>query len=934
MCEPDRRPEAALPREAVFETLAEALVVADAAGRVVDFNDGCLGYYRCKDRGEWVRAAAEWDRFFDIRLPDGRPARREDMAITRALAGETGTNVQYRLNRKDSGESWWGSYNFSPIRDATGSIVGAVIAAREITEMKAAEKRLQDSEARLRAIVDGSPDAIYLKDRESRLLVANPVVLAAIGRPAEAVIGRTDAEFLPNPDDGRVIMANDRRIMESGRAEVLEEMVVTDAGLRCFLNNKAPFRDAAGEVVGLIGVARDVTEAKRAAAALRESEERKALLLKLSDALRPLADAAEIESAAARLLGEALQADRVFFGPVDPEAGEFSIGSEYIRGGGPSRAGHYSQESFPQLIETLMSGADFIVSDAQHSSSFSEETRKRYAELDFAAVLTVPLIKAGKLAWRLTATSRTPRAWTKQEADLVREVGERCWDAVQRARAEAALQDSEERFRTSFAHASIGFSMASPDGRVLDANPAFCAITGYSLSELREHASRPLIHPDDQAADMALQEVMIAGRIPGYVVENRYVRKGGDTIWVRKSVSAVRGADGAPRWLISLVEDITARVEATEALREADRRKDEFLATLAHELRNPLAPIRSGLEVLKLAGGDGAKAAQVRDMMARQVDHLVRIVDDLLEVSRASRGLIELRQSRIDLGEAVSDAVAVCRPLIDERRHRLTVSLPPAPVALDADPTRLAQVLINLINNAAKFTEPGGQIRISARTEDGEAVVSVEDDGVGIPADALQRVFDLFTRIETNSDTMQSGLGVGLTLARRLVDMHGGRIEARSEGPGRGSQFIVRLPLARSDPAEAEPSDAPQSATPTRRVLVVDDDHDVADSLAMLLEYLDMDVRVAHAGATALGIAADFEPEIVFLDLGMPKMDGFETARRLRQLPNGPNMILLALTGWGQADDRRRTRDAGFDDHLTKPVDVDLLTQVLARRRG
>ncbi|WP_170153457.1 PAS domain S-box protein [Roseiarcus fermentans] len=1062
-----RHPEA-------FASLAEAVLVTDAEGRVTDFNAECIRYYRFADHSAFRRHAGDWVRLFEVRLPDDRSAPPAQWPVPRALAGETAANVELRLIRTDSGESWWGSYNFSPIRDAAGTIIGAVVAAREITELKEAEQRLRESEALLRAVINGSPDAIYLKDRESRMLLANPVALAAIGRPADLCIGRTDEEFLANPADGRAILANDRRIMESGRAEAVEETIVGGAGPRCFLHSKAPCRDAGGHVVGLIGVARDVTllkeaeaererlldevqaerdrlsallasmrdevwfadtrrrftlanraglkefclermdsiavedllgsiearrpdgsprpiaesatlralggetvvdseeivrtpasgdwrhrqvnaapvrgkdgaiigsvavvrdvtERRRAEKALRESEERQSVLLKLSDALRPLASAAEIEAAAARCLGEALQADRVYFGPIDAEAGIVAIGAEYIRDQGPSYAGQYRYSDFPELVRALASGKTFVEPDVQASGRSSDGARRVHAEFGYAAVVSAPLIRAGRLVWRLTATSKTPRAWTPQQVQLVEEVGERCWDAVQRAGAEASLRDSEERFRLSFAHASIGFAMTAPDGRILDANAAQCAITGYSLEELRSAVFTELVHPEDRAANLALEEKMFAGEIPGYVLENRVVRKGGDSIWVRKSVSLIRGADDAPRWIVALIEDITTRVEAVEALREADRRKDEFLATLAHELRNPLAPLRSGLDALKRAGADREKATWVRDMMARQVDHLVRLVDDLLEVSRISRGLIELRKEPVDLAQVMNDAVDASRPLIAERRHHLTVSLPSGPLQLEADPTRLAQILINLLNNAARYTEPGGRIEMSAWEENGEAVARVRDSGYGIPADALPRVFELFTRMDSSSDLSQSGLGIGLALVRRLVDLHGGRIDARSEGVGRGSEFLVRLPLAKAEAPEtgARPAAGPAAAS-ARRILVVDDYRDVADSLAMLLESMGMEVRVAYGGASALEAAALFRPEIVFLDLGMPKMDGYETARRLRDLPGGQDMLLVALTGWGQAEDRRRTRDAGFDEHLTKPMGLDPLSDVLARRR-
>ena len=415
--------------------------------------------------------------------------------------------------------------------------------------------------------------------------------------------------------------------------------------------------------------------------------------------------------------------------------------------------------------------------------------------------------------------------------------------------------------------------------------------------------------------------------------ELRHVAKDGREVFVSARKLLIPGADGVTR-VMETNRDVTERKRAEDALREADRRKDEFLAVLGHELRNPISSISNCVRTLQ-PGVDDAKAEGIRVMMARQVAHLVRLVDDLLEVSRISQGRIALRKERIDLVQVVKDATAFSRPLFTEFRHRLTVSLPSAAIPLEADPTRLAQVLINLLSNAAKFTAPGGRIAISTRVEDGEVIVSVRDNGVGIPPDELPRIFELFTRFDRGLDPPHTGLGVGLALSRNLVELHGGRIEARSDGLGRGSEFVVRLPIAASSVAEA-PAGATIGATAeavARRVVVVDDNRDVADSFVMLLEALGADVRVAYGGRAALTIVAEFKPEMVFLDLSMPEMDGYETARRLRQLPDGRGVELLAVTGWSQEKDRLRALEAGFDGHLTKPVEFGVLKEILLSGR-
>jgi PAS domain S-box-containing protein len=368
-------------------------------------------------------------------------------------------------------------------------------------------------------------------------------------------------------------------------------------------------------------------------------------------------------------------------------------------------------------------------------------------------------------------------------------------------------------------------------------------------------------------------------------------------------------------------------------LRQADRLKDEFLAMLAHELRNPLAPVRNALHILKQPEANAAQLQQVRDMAERQVQHMARLLDDLLDVSRISRGRIELRREAVDVAAVIGRTAEAARPVIEERRHEVTVSLPAGPLRVEADPTRLEQVLTNLLNNAAKYTDPGGRIWLSAVRDGNAVVVRVRDTGIGIAPEMLPRIFDLFVQAERRLDRAQGGVGIGLTLVKKLVELHGGRIEAASAGPGRGSEFAVRLPALVDDREGGRalaPAPGAASPLPRRSVLVVDDNQDAADSLAILLRLAGQDVRSAYDGPAALAQARDFQPAVVFLDIGMPGMDGYEVARRLRQLPGLGGVLLVALTGWAQEEDRRRSTEAGFDHHLVKPVEPDALQTLLA----
>jgi signal transduction histidine kinase/ActR/RegA family two-component response regulator len=391
--------------------------------------------------------------------------------------------------------------------------------------------------------------------------------------------------------------------------------------------------------------------------------------------------------------------------------------------------------------------------------------------------------------------------------------------------------------------------------------------------------------------------------------------------------------DGPPQFTAYL-RDITERKRTEAALREADRRKDEFLATLAHELRNPLAPLRNAVQILKMPRLDPSMVERSREMMERQVQHLVRLVDDLLDVSRVMGGKIVLRKERVELASVVARAVETVQPLIEAQGHELTSSMPPESLPLNADPVRLAQVVGNLLTNAAKYTEANGRIWLTAQREGEEVVLRVRDSGIGIGPDMLPHIFELFVQVDHAATRSQGGLGIGLTLVKNLVEMLNGTVEAHSEGLGKGSDFVVRLPLSergREEPSDQEnPEQMEAAPSPGHRLLVVDDNRDAADSLAMLLRLKGHEVLVAHDGPTALELVKDYCPRMIFLDIGMPGMDGYEVARLIRGQPGLENVALAALTGWGQPEDRRRTREAGFNHHLVKPPEPKVLEELLA----
>jgi PAS domain S-box-containing protein len=470
-------------------------------------------------------------------------------------------------------------------------------------------------------------------------------------------------------------------------------------------------------------------------------------------------------------------------------------------------------------------------------------------------------------------------------------------------------------------------------------NPTWSKFTGQSLEESLGLGWLAMIHPDDQPRISELWErCALTGET--YEGEVRYRRHDGQYRWHFFRGIPVRGADGAITAWHGASLDIQEQKSAEETLREADRRKDEFLATLSHELRNPLAPISMGLEILKSYRSDPGKIEDTRAMMERQTRQLIRLVDDLLDVSRITRGKLELRRSIVKLSDVISSAVEASQVFIAEGGHQLTVSLPEDPLYVDADPNRLAQVVSNLVNNAAKYTPKGGSVHLSAIRE-GEKVVtlSVADTGVGIPPEMLESIFEMFSQGEGSSRTSTSGLGIGLTLVKSLVQLHGGSIEARSAGPNKGSEFRVRLPIV-APPREPRPAPAPPEEAEiktNRRVLVVDDNQTAAAMLGMVVTMLGNEVRTAHDGQQAIDIAAEYLPEIVFMDLGMPNVDGYEAAREIRKQAWGKTTLLVALTGWGQEEHKRQTKEAGFDHHLVKPgefADLQRLFAELEKKQG
>jgi PAS domain S-box-containing protein len=507
-------------------------------------------------------------------------------------------------------------------------------------------------------------------------------------------------------------------------------------------------------------------------------------------------------------------------------------------------------------------------------------------------------------------------------------------DITDRRLAEEFLRESEQRFAGFMQHLPGLAWIKDAQGRYVYANDAAEKVFRLRRADLYGKTDDEVFPPATAAQFKENDRRALTSGTAGVTVVEALEHEDGIVHYSIVSKFPIPGVGNRGALVGGTAIDITDRLRAEEALRQADQRKDEFLAMLAHELRNPLAPMRNAVQILRTPGANGGVAEQARAMIERQVQHLTRLVDDLLDVSRIMRGKVELRKQRVNLAEVVARAVETARPAIDAHEQHLEVGLPAGPVWLEADPVRLEQVLANLLHNSAKYTDPAGRIELTAQEEDGTVVVRVRDTGVGITAEMLPRIFDLFVQGDHSIARSQGGLGIGLTVVKYLVELHGGTVRAISAGPGKGSELVVRLPMLKGAvgpaPSAESTGDGGGRAAPCRRVLVVDDNADAAGSLALLLRLWGHEVRVAHDGLEAVRVAEEFVPEILLLDIGLPGLNGYEVAKRLRHSPRLARAVLVALTGYGQEEDRSRSREAGLDQHLVKPVEPDRLQRLLA----
>jgi PAS domain S-box-containing protein len=879
------------------------------------------------------------------------------VAAIREAESPTGSGQledEHRIVRPD-GTVRWLLVKSRTVFDGEGPQRHAVHASGvivDVTERRLAQEALRQSEERLRLLTErfqtafqASPIIAFNQDRDLRYTwVYNP----ALDREVHEIVGRRDADLFERASDAATLEALKREVLETGESRRAEVCIGHADTERFYDLIVQPLTDGAGRVDGVTCAAIDITDAKQAQEALRTRNERLRLLSTTASQLVLRSAALETGGSEDVLAGVFAGVARMLRAGMFAHYNVTASGElELVAGDDlpdhPIAPGAHRPDA-PLSAMVAATRTRLVVEDLQASTL---DAAQQLRAMGVQAYAGFPLLAGGRLLAIVGFASTERTQFQPDEIALMQTVCDLVSAAIGRDQLAQSLLDSEERLRMANEAAGIGtFDIDMIAGKTRY-SPQLCAIGGLQPdAETSVDELLAFLHPDDR--EQALREFETASR-PGsdgvFGSEMRVVTPHAGTRWV-----AWRGRvffrDGAsahePVRVIGAVLDITERKHADEALavaaaslKEADRRKDEFLATLAHELRNPLSPMRIAVTLLARLQPPDAELARLRQVIERQVDHLTRLVDDLLDVSRITRDKLTLRRETVDLADIIDAALDAVRPDIDRHRHRLDVSLPHAPLRAQCDVVRMTQVFSNLLNNAAKYTPPGGAISVVAEAEGDTAVIRVRDTGVGIPPEKLPWLFEMFYQADPphNSD---GGLGIGLTLVRRLLEMHGGSVEASSGGSGRGSEFVVRLPLAA---APATPSTEPEPVTRAfapvvpKRILVVDDNRDSAEMLRALLEITGNIVHTVYDGEEALLEAERFHPDALLLDIGLPRMNGYDVCRRVREQPWGRGMLIVAQTGWGQDQDLRRSTEAGFDAHFTKPIDDDALLALLAQWR-
>jgi len=876
--------------EAIFRQMTEGLVIFDAEGHLLDMNPAALAIHGFENAAALRRHLDGLADTFELRDMRGRPLDTHEWPIARALRGETFTAFEVHVRRKDTGHSWIGSYGGTPIYGPDGEISLGIVTLRDVTAQRNAEAALARAKRRMDVALTATEVGVWHWDVRGDEVLADANLMRLFGLgDAEAVLPL--ARFLAciHPDDlQRVQEAVTAALSQPGAFDDEYRVVQADGQVRWIHARGRVEVDGDGAPQSFPGVVVDVTERRRIDETLRRTQ---ALLGAITVQTEDMI--AAVDGAFHFLfVNPAYQREfRRLWGR------DIGLGTSMVEVLAPWPD---DQKKAKALWQRALAGEHFSITE----TFGPPEAEPQVYDLHFNPI-------------------HDDRGRPIGAAHIIRNVTER-------AQAQKVLHDSEQFVRRVLDQLFAFVGVLDLDGTLREANRPPLEAAGISADDVLGRKFWDCYwwsySPEIQAQLQQATTRARAGEVVRFDVPIRVAADG--RMWIDFQIAPLRDADDRITHLIPSAMEITARKEAEAALKDADQRKDEFLATLAHELRNPLAPLRTGLDLLQQLGHEPAKTEQVRLMMDRQLTHLVRLVDDLLDVSRITRGKIALHKEPLDLRDVIRSALEMSESEITKGGQRLTVDLPPQPLPVAGDRVRLVQVVSNLLNNAVKFTEEGGRIWILAARHGEQAQIRVRDDGTGIPPQEASRVFDMFAQVHQGRG---GGLGIGLTLVRSLIEMHGGSVSVHSDGPGLGAEFALTLPLVRqAQRAESGAVEAERGSLEPRRVLVVDDNQDIADGLGQLLQTLGMETRVVYRGAAALDALASFRPQVILLDIGMPGMDGYEVARQVRARCPVARPKLVAVTGWGSERDRQRIREAGFDHHLVKPVGADRLHRVLS----
>jgi PAS domain S-box-containing protein len=936
-----KRAEEALREEkallhATLTGIGDAVIVTDGAGGITMINpiaSALTGW------NEDAKGRAVDEVFQIINEQSGRPV---ESPVSRVLREGTVVGLANHtvLVRRD-GTMTPIDDSAAPIRSAAGQVIGVVLVFRDVTERRRAQEAVRESQKRekeradeLEAILRATPTPVWIAhDPECHRITGNPASFALLGLPEGSNVSATSPDEDPSMRGFREyqgeqpIPPEQLPVQRAARGEVVEgaevKFVFDDGRVRYIYGNAVPLRNPDGSVRGSVAGFVDVTPLKEADEALRHSE---AQFRQVADAMPQMVWAARPD------------------GFIDYYNERWYEYTGFPRG-------HYGQESWEPILHpddvercvTTYFGC--IKAEKPYQIEYRFKHRKTGGYRWFLGRAMPVRDESGKIIrWFGTCTDIDD---TKRSAERLRLLWEAAAVMLSSAEPDTMLRELFASIGPHFGLDTYFNYMVNEAGDALrlvscigiperTANQIKRLEFGQAICGTVAQSRKPIVATCIQGSDDPKAELIKSLGIQAYVC---YPLQVNDQMLGTLTFASKSRGEFDPdeldflQTICQYVAVAYERLRLVRKLQDADRRKDEFLATLAHELRNPLAPIRNAVELLRRSNGDDDVREQARGMLGRQLDQMVHLIDDLLDMSRISQGKIQLRKERMDLAAAFRSAQEAVQPLLESRAHHLTVTLPKDTIYLDADPTRLAQVISNLLNNAAKYTETGGHIWLTALEQRGEVVVSVRDTGVGIAPENLPHIFEMFSQVTPALERSQGGLGIGLSLVRGLVELHDGRVEAHSAGIGRGCEFVVRLPLAElsTDQKPEKPADRgiPQGGRKCR-ILAVDDNRDAADSLTLMLQLMGHETRTAYDGLEAVQAAAIFRPDAVLLDIGLPKMNGYEAARHIRAQPWGKRMALIALTGWGQEEDERRAVEAGFDHHLTKPAEPASLQRLLA----